>query len=104
MILVNFLPFACYETMHIKVSSAQVVCSIYLLTLQTNFSIQANCVDPDQTAQEQSDLGHHCLLQRHFKRTSRRHTVDNIYRRMAENGFAPPTLGNFADISYLVEN
>ena len=25
-------------------------------------------------------------------------------RRMAENGFAPPTLGNFADISYLVEN
>ena len=26
-----------------------------------------------------------------------------IIRRMAENGFAPP-LGNFADISYLVEN
>ena len=25
------------------------------------------------------------------------------YRRMAENEFAPP-LGNFADISYLVEN
>ena len=30
----------------------------------------------------------------------------NLYiRRMAENGFAPPPpLGNFADISYLVEN
>ena len=27
-----------------------------------------------------------------------------IFRRMAENGFAPPPLGNFADISYLVEN
>ena len=27
-----------------------------------------------------------------------------VYRRMAENGFAPPPLGNFADISYLVEN
>ena len=25
-------------------------------------------------------------------------------RRMAKNGFAPPPLGNFADISYLVEN
>ena len=25
-------------------------------------------------------------------------------RRMAENGFAPPPLENFADISYLVEN
>ena len=25
-------------------------------------------------------------------------------RQMAENGFAPPPLGNFADISYLVEN
>ena len=36
------------------------------------------------------------------------HRVPNIatflfYRRMAENGFAPH-LGNFADISYLVEN
>ena len=34
-------------------------------------------------------------------------TISNILifliRRMAENGFAPP-LGNFADISYLVEN
>ena len=29
----------------------------------------------------------------------------SINRRMAENGFAPPPpLGNFADISYLVEN
>ena len=27
-----------------------------------------------------------------------------LNRRMAENGFAPPPLGNFADISYLVEN
>ena len=27
-----------------------------------------------------------------------------IIRRMAENGFAPPPLANFADISYLVEN
>ena len=26
-----------------------------------------------------------------------------LCRRMAENGFAPP-LGNFADISYLIEN
>ena len=25
-------------------------------------------------------------------------------RRMAEKGFAPTPLGNFADISYLVEN
>ena len=30
-------------------------------------------------------------------------TIIKLYRRMAENGFAPP-LGNFADISYLVEN
>ena len=28
----------------------------------------------------------------------------STHRRMAENGFAPPPLGNFADISYLVEN
>ena len=32
--------------------------------------------------------------------------VDPLHRRMAENGFAspPPPLGNFADISYIVEN
>ena len=30
-------------------------------------------------------------------------TGNVVYRRMAENGFAPP-LGNFADISYLIEN
>ena len=28
----------------------------------------------------------------------------NTVRRMAENGFAPPPLGNFADMFYLVEN
>ena len=32
------------------------------------------------------------------------HLFVTRYRRMAENGFAPPPLGNFADISYLVEN
>ena len=31
------------------------------------------------------------------------HKIHGGFRRMAENGFAPP-LGNFADISYLVEN
>ena len=31
-------------------------------------------------------------------------TLYFMSRRMAENGFAPPPLGNFADISYLVEN
>ena len=29
--------------------------------------------------------------------------LSKVNRRMAENGFAPP-LGNFEDISYLVEN
>ena len=31
-------------------SSVYVVCWIFLRTLQTNFCIQANSVDPDQTA------------------------------------------------------
>ena len=31
-------------------------------------------------------------------------SVSGQTRRMAENGFAPSPLGNFADISYLVEN
>ena len=55
-------------------SSVYVICWIFLRTFQTYFCIQANSVDPDQTApaeavwsgirlllQEQSDLGPHCL-------------------------------------------
>ena len=45
-------------------SSVYVVCWIFLQTFQTYFCIQANSVDPDQTApkgKEQSDLGAHCL-------------------------------------------
>ena len=39
-------------------SSVYVVCWIFLQTFQTYFCIQANSVDPDQTA---PDLGPHCL-------------------------------------------
>ena len=49
---------------------------IRLLTSETNFSIRASHVDQDQTAP-------HCLLQRGFERTSRRHTPENIYSRLA---------------------
>ena len=48
--------------------SVYVVCWIFLQTFQTYFWIQANSVDPDQTAplirlllKEQSDLGPHYL-------------------------------------------
>ena len=50
--------------------SVYVICWIFLQTFQTYFCIQANSVDPDQTApktqirlllKEQSDLGPHCL-------------------------------------------
>ena len=42
--------------------SVYVVCWIFLQTFQIYFCIQANSVDPDQTAlEEQSDLGPHCL-------------------------------------------
>ena len=62
--------------MNIKVSSGKVVCCINLLSSQTNYSIQANIMGPDQTSPrgavtQQSDLGIHCLLSRRFKRTSR---------------------------------
>ena len=47
-------------------SSVYVVCWIFLQIFQTYFCIQANSVEPDQTAirlllKEQSDLGPHCL-------------------------------------------
>ena len=51
---------------------------------------------------KKSDLGLHCLHMTHKK--DARLLCVKLFRRMAENGFAPPPLGNFADISYLVEN
>ena len=42
-------------------SSVYVVCWVFLQMFQTYFCRQANSVDPDQTAEEQSDLGPHCL-------------------------------------------
>ena len=43
-------------------SSAYVVCWIFLQTFQTYFCVQANSVDSDQMLlKEQSDLGPHCL-------------------------------------------
>ena len=36
--------------MHLKMSSAEVVCCRYFLPLLTDLSIEANSVDPDQTA------------------------------------------------------
>ena len=36
--------------MHMKISSDEAVCCIYLLTLLNNVSAQVNGVDPDQTA------------------------------------------------------
>ena len=43
-------------------SSVYVVCWIFLQTFQTYFCIQANSVDPDQTAPRGAVyLGSHCL-------------------------------------------
>ena len=53
-------------------SSVYVVCWIFLQTFQIYFCIQANIVDPDQTApKEQYDLGPLCLQKMTFKITSR---------------------------------
>ena len=44
------LPLKCQENLHLKISSVYVVCWIFLQTFQSYFCIQANSVDPDQTA------------------------------------------------------
>ena len=46
--------------MHLKVSSAEVVCCKYLPSITDELSIEANSVDPKQTA-PQSDLDPHFL-------------------------------------------
>ena len=43
-------PLKRQENLHLKMSSVYVVCWIILQTFQTYFCIQANSVDPDQTA------------------------------------------------------
>ena len=48
--------------MHLKMSSAEVVCCKELPNIADELGTEANKVDPDQTAPiEQSDLGPHCL-------------------------------------------
>ena len=41
--------------------SAEVVFCKWLASINDELSIEANSVDPEQTAPEQSDLGPHCL-------------------------------------------
>ena len=43
-------PLKRQEQLHMKMSSVYVICWIFLQTFQTYFCIQANSVDPDQTA------------------------------------------------------
>ena len=61
---IHIHPFAATKKMQSKMSSAEVVCCMSILTLMTNFGMQTNSVDPDQTApkKEPSDLAPHCLL------------------------------------------
>ena len=48
--------------MHLKMSSAEIVSRKYLPKITEELSIEANRLDPEQTAPiEQYDLGPHCL-------------------------------------------
>ena len=61
--------------MHLKMSSAEVVCCEQLPNITDELSIEANSVDPEQ---EQSDLGSHCLpkkVLKHFSRREKQTTV-----------------------------
>ena len=54
-------------------SAAYYVCCIYSNDLLTNFVMEANTMNPDQTApKEQSDLGPYCLQYGPLKYMSRR--------------------------------
>ena len=61
--------------MHRKMLSADIICCIYLLTLLTNVSIEANRVDLDQTA-----LGLHYLPEASYtiQQTTKQTTSDVI--------------------------
>ena len=56
--------------MHLKMSSAEIVCCEKLPNITDELSIEAKSMDPEQTAQ--SGLGLHCLPLRLFKHFSRR--------------------------------
>ena len=58
-------------------SSAYVICWIFLQTFQTYFCIQANSVDPDQT-ENQTDLDPHCLQKWLFKSQADDKADDNV--------------------------
>ena len=65
--------------MYLKMSSAEVVCCKWLPNITDQLSIEANSVDPEQTAPigAVSDLGPHCLPKRllyHFSRQEKQTT------------------------------
>ena len=58
--------------------SVKDVCCICSNALQTNFIMEANIISPDQSAQEQSDLGPYCLQYSPIKCMSRREQATTI--------------------------
>ena len=45
-----FIPLKCQEKLHLKMSSAEVVCCKYLPNITDELSIEAKSVDPEQAA------------------------------------------------------
>ena len=76
-------------------------------TAETRQSLQCSYTQSMHVKKKKTDL--HLAFKRGICalaiKTKIEYAGPNRDRRMAENGFAtPPPLGNFADISYLVEN
>ena len=60
-------------------SSVYVVCWIFLLTFQTYFCIQANSVDPDQTAPREAVWSGSICLQKWFLKSQADEKADDNY-------------------------
>ena len=83
--------------MHLKMFSAEVVCCKKLCNITDKLSIEANSMDPEQTAPIQSNLGSHCLPYRLIKHFSRREKQTTFVVIGAVRVKSPETIQNLSN-------
>ena len=72
--------------MHLKMLSAEVVCCKYLPSIADELSIQANSVDPEQTAPRSSLISFYTVCHRGFLNISAEENSRRILLRLAHYG------------------
>ena len=78
------------KKMHLKMSSAEVVCCKYLPNITDELSLEANSVDPEQTAIMSSLIWVHSVCHKGFLNISADEKSRRLLLGLAHKGLKPP--------------